>query len=101
MLIRRFSVVNFDISSSEGGHGAENEKEINYLPMPRSKDNPNARGGAINILPKAPTERLDYYSSPSKRRPIYDLYDLMGELGIIDTPKRGEGNNVASKRISK
>jgi hypothetical protein len=28
---------------------------INYLPHPRTKANPNARGGAINIEPHAPT----------------------------------------------
>lgn len=50
MLVRRFSVVNFDIDSSEGGHGgADTGKEISYLPMPRTRENPHARGGAISI----------------------------------------------------
>jgi len=31
----------------------------NYLPLPRTKDNPNARGGAINIHAQAPNARLD------------------------------------------
>ena len=84
MLVRRFSVVNFDIDSSDGGHGAEG-KEVEYLPMPRTKHNPNARGGAIAVHPVAPTERLDYYKK-SKKLPKMDLYDLMIDLGIIKAP---------------
>ena len=102
MLVRRFSVVNFDIDSSEGGHGgADIGAEIQYLPMPRTRANPNARGGAIAILPKAPTERLDYYSSPSKKSKQYNLYDLMVDLGLVDAPKVGEGSTKTRKKISK
>ena len=38
--------------------GAEGTK-TDYLPLPRTKDNPFARGGAINIQPQAPNYRLD------------------------------------------
>ena len=38
---------------------ADPEKPTEYLPSPRTKDNPNARGGAINVLPRAPNLRLD------------------------------------------
>ena len=34
-------------------------EEINYLPNSRSFKNPNARFGAIKVLPRAPNERLD------------------------------------------
>lgn len=103
MLVRRFSVVNFDIDSSEGGHGGDAEKggEVKYLPMPRTRANPNARGGAIAILPKAPTDRLDYYSSPTKKEKVYSLNDLMIDLGLIDAPRVGQGRNAAPKKISK
>ena len=48
MLVRRFSVVNFDIDSSEGGHGGSGMGgEVKYLPQPRTRENPMARGGAI------------------------------------------------------
>lgn len=102
MLVRRFSVVNFDIDSSEGGHaGGDIGGEVKYLPMPRTRANPNARGGAIAILPKAPTDRLDYYSSPTKKEKVYSLNELMIDLGLIDAPRVGEGRNVAPKKLSK
>ena len=92
------------MDSSQGGHlqgdkGPTNE--VKYLPMPRDRANPNARGGAITIQPKAPTERLDYYKSPSKKPKEFDLYDLLVDLEILESPKRGQGAPQASRTISK
>jgi hypothetical protein len=32
---------------------------LEYLPRPREKNRPNARGGSITIEPQAPSKRLD------------------------------------------
>ena len=45
-----------DIDNAEEGQDGVNTE---YLPLPRTKDNPNARGGAINVQPQAPNHRLD------------------------------------------
>lgn len=59
MIEKHFSAVSFadlydDIESVEG-----EERELNYLPESRTRENPNARGGSIKVEPKAPTIRLD------------------------------------------
>lgn len=40
-------------------HGGKRDKTTEYLPLPRTKENPNARGGAIMVQPRAPNFRLD------------------------------------------
>jgi hypothetical protein len=53
--------------------------------MPRGKDNPNARGGAISIRPIAPNSRLDKVLNKNeviKQSHKLELLDLLVSLGI-------------------
>jgi hypothetical protein len=61
MVNNRLATAVFDLDSdlSDPHTKLSENKEVQYLPMARTKKNPNSRGGAINIQPKAPTIRLD------------------------------------------
>ena len=55
---------NFDTKSGlfnfgESALKLKEGEDIEYLPFPRDAEHPNARGGAIFIIPKAPNDRLD------------------------------------------
>jgi hypothetical protein len=105
-LDRATATATFDIDSdaSEPHATRDETKEIEYLPLPRTRANPNARGGAITVQPKAPTIRLDktlaYRSSPQKYGNLL-LYDIMADLGILERPRVGEGKPITSKKVQK
>jgi len=76
---------------------------IAYLPSPRSKDNPNARGGAIQIQPLAPNARLDStlnFDRLSRKHAKFRLLDLLVSLGIEEAPQPGDGKPITIKTVS-
>ena len=58
MIERHFSKMSYAESILDYVTDGE-RKEIDYLPEPRMKTNPNARGGSIKVEAHAPTVRLD------------------------------------------
>tara|TARA_B110000285_G_C15066594_1_gene585483 strand:- start:835 stop:1221 length:387 start_codon:yes stop_codon:yes gene_type:complete len=58
MIERHFSKMSYAEDNWEDPPDGE-ERDLNYLPEPRLRNNPNARGGSIRIEAKAPTIRLD------------------------------------------
>lgn len=60
--------------------------EIDYIPKPRDKQNPNARGGAIYILAEAPSDRLDnalYYDEAKAKIKSMTLIQMLFKFGIL------------------
>lgn len=61
--MRKLSIVDFESSDDSEEYSGDEmrnvKKETNYLPLPRSKANPNAKGGSIKVEPIAPNQRLD------------------------------------------
>jgi len=77
---------------------------VKYLPSPRSKDNPNARGGATHLQPKAPNARLDpvaIVEKDIKNLGKLSLFDIMVNMGFINPPKVAEGKPRMPKRVTK
>ena len=91
----------YDSDDPLTGEGRE-KGGIAYLPSPRSKANPNARGGAIQIQPQAPNPRLDStlnFDRLSRKHSKFRLLDLLESLGIEEAPQPGDGKPVTSKTV--
>lgn len=74
------------------------------MPSPRSKNNPNARGGATYLMPKAPNARLDPVSiveNDIRNLKRLSLFDIMVNMGFINPPKLAEGKPRMPKRVTK
>ena len=77
---------------------------VDYLPIPRDKTNPHARGGAIAIQPEAPSPRLDSaldikeMLNESKALSLDDILDI---VGIRPLPDRFSGQTQSYKQIPK
>ena len=66
---------------------------VEYLPLPRSKESPNVRGGATAMRPIAPNDRLDVQNqkalllSQMTSMSIYELLINLGLRELLETAK--------------
>ena len=99
-LIRALSRTNLIVSAYPVVDEEDDTQSVDYLPMMRTKDNPNARGGCITVIPEAPNHRLDPSAkSPTFRRDLanMDLHCLLIDLGLLEKPDNNSPIHTVGK----